>query len=101
MNREVSSHLREVIIDRLREVIDPETNADVVRMQLIKDLQVHHWGQVRYTFQPSSALCPLAVFLITQIKQAIAQVPGVTTQEIRIEGYIAKDELTKLINEEV
>lgn len=100
MNEEALSHLREAIIERLREVIDPETNADVIRMRLVKDLMVHPGGLVSYTFQPSSPLCPIAVFLATQIKQAVAEVPGVTAQEIKIEGYIAEEELTKLINKE-
>ena len=100
MNEEVSSHLREAIIARLREVIDPETNADVIRMRLIKDLKVHPEGLVRYTFQPSSPLCPIAVFLATQIKQAVAEIPGVIAQEIKIKGYIAEEELTNLINKE-
>ena len=100
MNEEKLSHLQELIIERLREVIDPETNADVIRMRLIKDLVVHPEGLVSYTFQPSSPLCPIAVFLATQIKQAVAEVPGVTAQEIKVAGYIAEEELTKLMNKE-
>ncbi|HEY44475.1 MAG TPA: DUF59 domain-containing protein [Anaerolineae bacterium] len=100
MNEEVPPHLMEAIIARLREVIDPETNADVIRMRLVKDLKVQPGGVICYTFQPSSPLCPIAVFLATQIKQAVAEVPGVTAQEIRVEGYIAEEELTKLMNKE-
>ena len=101
MNEEALSHLREAVIERLREVIDPETNADVIRMRLIKDLEIYPEGSVSYTFQPSSPLCPIAVFLATQIKQAVAEVPGVTAQKIKVEGYIAKEELTELINKEM
>jgi metal-sulfur cluster biosynthetic enzyme len=100
MNKDMSAHLQEAIIERLRNVIDPETNADVIRMRLIKDLVVHPEGLVCYTFQPSSSLCPIAVFLATQIKKAVAEVPGVTAQEIKVEGYIAEEELTELINKE-
>jgi metal-sulfur cluster biosynthetic enzyme len=100
MNEEALSHLLEAVIERLSKVIDPETNADVIRMRLIKDLNVHPGGLVSYTFQPSSPLCPIAVFLATQIKQAVAEVAGVTAQEIKVEGYIAEEELTKLINKE-
>jgi metal-sulfur cluster biosynthetic enzyme len=100
MNEETSSNLREAIIERLCEVIDPETNADVIRMRLIKDLEIHPQGLVSYTFQPSSPLCPIAVFLATQIKQAVAEVAGVSAQEIKVKGYIAEEELTELINKE-
>jgi metal-sulfur cluster biosynthetic enzyme len=44
-------------------------------------------------------LCPIAVFLALQIKGAVASVPGVNQQAIRIKGYIAADELTALINQ--
>lgn len=100
MSEAVSSPLRESIITRLREVIDPETRADVVRMRLIDNLMVNSEGCVSYIFRPSSPLCPLAVFLATQIKQAVAEVPGVTAQKIRVEGYVGAEALTQLINKE-
>jgi ATP-binding protein involved in chromosome partitioning len=92
--------LQTAIRERLKTVIDPETGADVVRMRLVHDLSVAAGGRVRYTFQPSSPLCPLAVYLAQQIKQAVAEVPGVTSQEIKITGYLAAEELTELINKE-
>ena len=88
------------IIDRLKTVVDPETGADVVRMRLVENLTVKAGGQVGYTFHPSSPLCPIAVFLVQQIKQAVAEVPGVTAQVIEVTGYAAADELSKLINKE-
>jgi len=100
MNERAPSPLQEEIISRLQEVIDPETNVDVMRMRLIENLTVDREGKVCYTFRPSSPLCPLAVSLATQIKRAVAEVPGVTDQEILIVGYIAAEELTKLINKE-
>jgi metal-sulfur cluster biosynthetic enzyme len=88
------------ILERLQKVIDPETGADVVRMRLIENLTVHARGQVSYTFRPSSPLCPIAVYLVKEIKGAITEVPGVTNQAITVAGYIAADELTQLINKE-
>jgi metal-sulfur cluster biosynthetic enzyme len=92
--------LQEAIIERLKTVIDPETGADVVRMRLVEDLAVDVDGRVSYTFHPSSPLCPIAVFLVQQIKQAVAAVPGVCDQSIEVTGYVAAAELTKLINKE-
>jgi metal-sulfur cluster biosynthetic enzyme len=92
--------LREAIVERLRLVIDPETGADIMRMQLVQGLEVDAEGHVSYTFRPSSPLCPLAVYLASQIKEAVATVPGVNSQHIRVEGYIASEDLTQLMNEE-
>jgi metal-sulfur cluster biosynthetic enzyme len=92
------SDLQSAINDRLKTVIDPETGADVVRMRLVENLSVDANGQVSYTFRPSSPLCPIAVFLVQQIKTAVAAVPGVTGQKIEVTGYVAAEELTQLIN---
>ncbi len=71
--------LEEAIIARLKTVIDPETNTDVIRMRLVENLWADALGKVRYTFRPSS---------------------GVKSQEIAIEGYLMAEELEKLINQE-
>jgi metal-sulfur cluster biosynthetic enzyme len=92
--------LKALIISRLKTVIDPETGADVVRMRLIEDLKVDPEGKVAYTFRPSSPLCPIAVYLIQQIKQAVSYVPGVENQQITVVDYVGAEELTNLINKE-
>ena len=90
--------LQNDIFHRLKTVIDPETGADVVRMRLVENLRVDADGTVSYTFRPSSPLCPIAVFLVQQIKAAVAAVPGVNDQKIEVAGYVAAQELTQLIN---
>jgi len=92
--------LEEAIVERLRQVIDPETGADVVRMRLIEELRVNgETGQVSYRFRPSSPLCPLAVHLVLAIRDAVAGVPGVAEQEIEVVGYVGADELNLLLKE--
>ena len=92
--------LKTLIITRLQTVIDPETGADVMRMRLVEDLTVNLQGEVSYTFRPSSPLCPIAVYLVQQIKQAVSDVPDVRKQQITVTGYVAAEELTNLINKE-
>ena len=91
--------LREAILERLARVIDPETGVDIVRMQLIEDLIVDAPGHASYTFRPSSPLCPLAVPLAIEIRRAVQDVPGVTGQAMRVEGYVGSDELNALLDE--
>ena len=100
MNKLEETVLKEAITTRLRSVIDPETGADVVRMQLVLDLQVDDGGVVSYTFRPSSPVCPIAVYLAKEIKKAVAEVPGVEKQNITVVDYVAADKLTELINQE-
>jgi metal-sulfur cluster biosynthetic enzyme len=89
--------LREAVLTRLSTVIDPETGADVVRMRLIEDLVVDEGGVVRYKFRPSSPLCPLAVPLALSIREAVAEVEGVTRQQIEVVGYIKAGELDTML----
>ncbi len=91
--------LRAAILERLSEVIDPETGVDVLRMRLIEDLVVSADGHVAYKFRPSSPLCPIAVPLSLMIQKAIASVPGVSKQDMEIVGYIQADELNALLRE--
>jgi|GEM_PF-196824 len=86
--------LRQAILDRLSKVIDPETGVDVVRMRLIEDLTVDENGRISYTFRPSSPLCPIAVPLSDAIQLAVAEVPGITSQDIKVVGFALSDELT-------
>jgi metal-sulfur cluster biosynthetic enzyme len=100
MNLAEQLHTYEAIIGRLKKVIDPETSANVVRMRLIDGLVVDADGRVSYTFRSSSLLCPIAIFLVQQIKRAVAEVPGVKGQHVTVTDYVAAEELTKLINQE-
>ncbi len=91
--------LREQILMRLVNVIDPETGVDVLRMRLVEDLTVdERTGRVTYCFRPSSPLCPLAHSLALDIKHAVAEVEGVTEQNIVVAGYVRAKELTNIIN---
>jgi len=73
--------LRERVLSRLVQVIDPETGVDVLRMRLIEDLSVDEDGTVRYKFRPSSPLCPIAVTLALEIKRAVAEVQATSVSD--------------------
>jgi metal-sulfur cluster biosynthetic enzyme len=92
--------IEQAVREQLQQVIDPETGVDVMRMRLIEDLQVDdETGQVSYRFRPSSPLCPLAVHLALSIRDAVANVPGVTEQAIEVVGYVGAGELNALLEE--
>lgn len=91
--------LHKAILERLSKVIDPETGVDVVRMRLIEDLIVDESGRVSYTFRPSSAFCPIAIPLSDAIRRAVAEVPGVIAQDVKVIGFALSDELTALLKQ--
>jgi metal-sulfur cluster biosynthetic enzyme len=91
--------LRQAIFERLSKVIDPETGVDVVRMRLIEDFVADDEGHVSYTFRPSSPFCPIAVPLSNEIQMAVAEVPGVTSQDVKVVGFALSEELTTLLKQ--
>lgn len=90
--------IREDVITALKEVIDPETGADVMRMRLVLDLQIHEDGTAEYVFRPSSPLCPIALKLVMDIIEAIKPVDGVTDQKVTVVDYSGADALNAILS---
>ena len=86
-------NLRDAIIEKLISVFEPETGVDVIRMQLVREINIDDQNKVRYIFRPSSPLCPIAVPLALGIIQASSDVPGVSGQDITVVDYIQADQL--------
>ena len=92
--------LREKIIQRLKEVIDPETLVDVVSMGLIKNLNVTEDGDVSLEFQPSSSVCPLALPLALDIQKALKSLSEIKELNVTIRDHQMADELNRYLKEE-
>lgn len=100
MGATMAEDLRERVLRRLEDVIDPETGVDVVRMRLIEDLVVDEEGVVSYRFRPSSPFCPLAVPLALSIRRAVAEIEGVADQEIEVVGYVNAEQVNAVLRED-
>jgi len=78
-------------------VIDPETGVDVIRMQLVKEIQIDEEGKISYTFRPSSPLCPIAIPLALDIIKAIKEIPGISGQDVTVIDYVQSDLLNDIL----
>ena len=92
--------LREKIIQRLKEVIDPETLVDVVSMGLIKNLNVTEDGNVSLEFQSSSSVCPLALPLALDIQKALKSLSEIKELSVIITDHQMADELNRYLKED-
>ena len=90
-----TNELKAAILARLAQVIDPETGVNVVRMQLIQDLTVDEQCLVSYKLRPSSFLCPIAVPLSLAIRYAVAEVEGVTGQNVEVVDFALAEQLNE------
>ena len=91
--------LMKEVEERLRQVIDPETGMDVMRMKLVRDLKIDEDGRLELTFRPSSVLCPLGFQLGINIKEAVQSVQGIRSVLINVDGYIHADQLRRILAE--
>ena len=89
--------LKEKIEVTLREVIDPGTKLDIMRMRLVRDLSVDQRGRVSLTFHPSSPVCPMAFELAHNIQTAVQRTEGVKNVEVKVAGYNRADELMQVL----
>ncbi len=71
----------------LAEVIDPETGLNVMRMDIIHDIEVKPDGSVHLVFRPSSPVCPMAYALAGAIQKKIKALAGVNSVTIRVENF--------------
>lgn len=91
------AELEQAVIEKLSEVIDPETGIDVIRMNLVQEIQFDQAGKIYYVFRPSSPLCPIAVPLALGIIDAIKEVPGITGQQITVKDYVQSEQLNEIL----
>lgn len=90
--------LRDLIMQELARVIDPETGLSVVRMGLVYDLDVDEKaGNVHLIFRPSSYFCPMAFKLAVDMRDAVKAVPGVNSLRVEVADFARANELNQLL----
>jgi len=90
--------LKEKVGEALSNVIDPETGLNVMRMDLIHDLQIGQDGSVSMVFRPSSPVCPMAYTLGNSIKNSLETLEGVTSVTIQVENFHRAEHLEIVLN---
>ena len=75
--------MKDKIMKALEGVIDPETGIDVVKMGMIKFVEVKE-GNAKIKFTPTTPFCPMIGYLTDQIKQAAKSVKGIKEVEVEV-----------------
>lgn len=75
--------MKQKIMKALEKAIDPETGIDVVKMGMIKEVEVKG-KDVKIKFTPTTPLCPMIGYLTEQIKQAAKTVKGIKKVEVEV-----------------
>jgi metal-sulfur cluster biosynthetic enzyme len=93
--------LKEKIIQKLKEVIDPGTLSDVVGMGLIRNLNVTEDGKVSLEFQPSSPVCPLVLPLALNIQKALKTLSEIKNLKLTVTEHQMAEEVNSYLKEEM
>ncbi|MBI5229070.1 metal-sulfur cluster assembly factor [Candidatus Micrarchaeota archaeon] len=71
------------IKNALKKVIDPEIGIDVVSMGLIKEVKISG-GNVKIKMTTTSPFCPLADYLVNEVRTGAKAVKGVKEVEVQL-----------------
>lgn len=74
---------KKAVLDALRPVLDPEIGISVVDMGLIRGIQIDR-ETVEIKMVLTAPFCPLASYLIEQVRQAAAAVEGVKEAHVTL-----------------
>jgi len=74
---------KDMVMKKLSEVIDPEIGADIVSMNLIKDIQIKN-NDIYIKMTLTIPGCPLADMIIADVKYKVSQLPNVKNVDVEI-----------------
>jgi len=90
--------LEEKVREKVNVIIDPETGLSFGEMKLIRGLKENEPGVVRIDFRPSSPICPIALKLALDIRDAALKVEGVNKALVCCQEHIMQETINKIVN---
>jgi len=74
----------EMILEKLKEVIDPEIGIDVVNLGLIYELDIRPDNTVYIKMTMTTPGCPLTMWILRAVEDKVLEIPGVKDAEIEL-----------------
>ena len=75
---------KELILETIRPVNDPDLGMSLVDMGLIYDIKIGKKGKIKIKMTLTSPACPIGDILISQIRSEILLLDGVTDVDIEM-----------------
>ncbi|BAG83485.1 MAG: iron-sulfur cluster assembly protein [Candidatus Azobacteroides pseudotrichonymphae] len=76
--------LEKQIVTTLRTICDPEIQVNIYDLGLVYDVNIDDNKNVTITMSLTSPACPVADFIVEDIKIKIESIPEVTSVEVKI-----------------
>ncbi|AEC51845.1 dTDP-4-keto-l-rhamnose reductase related protein [Pyrococcus sp. NA2] len=74
----------DMILEKLKEVIDPEIGIDVVNLGLIYELKINPDNTVYIKMTMTTPGCPLTLWILRAVEEKVLEVPGVRDVEVEL-----------------
>jgi len=74
--------IEDKIIENLKQVYDPEISINIYDLGLIYDINIESLPKVTITHTLTSAFCPEAELIVSDIRVAVTQVEGVNDVDV-------------------
>ncbi|NPA38408.1 MAG: metal-sulfur cluster assembly factor [Candidatus Nanohaloarchaeota archaeon] len=75
---------KQKIIEKLKEIIDPELGINIVDLGLIYGIDISEKGEVTITMTLTTPTCPLGDVILDQIREKISSIKGVKSITVNL-----------------
>lgn len=86
----MTSITKEMVLDSLRKVMDPELHKDLVSLNMIKDIEING-NKVSFTVELTTPACPLRAKIESDARQAVQTIPGVEEVNVKVTARVRSD----------
>ena len=91
---------REEILERLKEVVDPEIGIPITEMNLIDEVKIEG-GRVEVVFHLTAPFCPpvFALAIARDIKEKVRSIEGVERVKVTLTNHVMADVINQHVEE--
>ncbi len=84
MTTEERNNIEMRIVDVLKTVYDPEIPVDIYNLGLIYNIDLHDDGALDIDMTLTAPACPMADFIVEDVRQKLDTIAGITSTNIRL-----------------
>ena len=83
----MSQLTEELVLDSLRQIIDPDLRKDIVKLGFVRDLQIDG-GDVSFRIVLTTPACPVKEQMESQAQEIVSGLPGVTGVNVTMDAEV-------------
>lgn len=85
----MSNLSEELVLDSLRQIIDPDLRKDIVKLGFVRDMKIEG-GDVSFRIVLTTPACPVKEEMETQAREIVTALRGVTSVDVTMDAEVPK-----------